>query len=215
MCGRFHNPHLHAMTDLHPISFAQSRKKLVGIVIAAVPTLFGAIKILEKTPEQHDKMFTGAAFVLYPLAVIAIAGIAAATVFIFRKLRDTSPGFTIDDAGFTDNSSAVSAGFIPWSEVEGIDERTILGQHYIRVRTRNPEALIERQRGAFKRFMMRRNHRWFHAAISISAGALRCSIEELKDALDRRFKAYREGVQGPRNWTDRLDFSQSNTKEDK
>jgi hypothetical protein len=182
------------MTDLHPISFTRSRQKLVGIVTAIVPTLFGAIEILEKTPEELDKLFTGAAFVLYPIACIGIAGIVAAAIFVVRNLRDTSPGFTIDDSGFTDHSSAVSAGFIPWTDVDGIDERSILGQHYIRVRVKEPEALIERQKGAFKRFMMRRNYRSFNAAISISASTLRCSFEELKDAMDRRFKAYQEGL---------------------
>jgi len=182
------------MTDLHPISFKRSHNKLIGIVAAIVPTLIGALKILEKTPEALDKLFTGAAFVLYPIAGIAIAGIAAAAVFTFRNLRDTSPGFTVDDTGFTDNSSAVSAGFIPWSDVEGIDERSILGQQYIRVRVKNPDALIERQKGAFKRFIMRRNYRSFQAAVSITAGTLRCSFEELKDAMDRRFKAYQEGL---------------------
>jgi len=179
------------MKDIHAISFAISKTKLLTTTTATLPMLFGAIKIINTAPEKFDTMFPGARYVLMPIAFLGIAFSILILFFVYKKLSDTQPGFTVSDEGITDNSSAVSAGFIPWSDVLEINEKTIFGQHYLRVKVNNPESYINRQTNGLKRFMMRRNHKSFDAAISISASSMRCSFEELKDLLNRRFAAYK------------------------
>lgn len=178
--------------DIHAIQFAQSKNKMLGIVVALFPTFYGALKILKDGPAQLNQLFPGAAFLLIPMALLAIVFFMWFLVYVYKKLRDNKPGLIVSDEGITDHSSAVDAGFIPWSDVEEISEGSILGSHYMRIKVRNIDAYIDRQPNALKRFMMRRNHRTFKAGLVISTGYIRCSFEELKDLLERRFRAYRE-----------------------
>ena len=181
-----------APADIHAIQFAQSKNKMLGMVAALFPTFYGAIKILKDGPAQLNQLFPGAAFLLIPIAVLAIVFFLWLLVYVYNKLRDKEPGLIISDEGITDHSSAINAGFIPWSDVEKISEGSILGSHYMRIKVKNIDQYIDKQPSAFKRFMMRRNHKTFKAGLVISAGSIRCSFEELKDLLERRFRAYRD-----------------------
>ncbi len=181
-----------ATPDLHAIEFAQSKTKLLGIITAAFPTFYGAITILRDGPEKVDQLFKGASYILIPIAVLALAFFSVVLWYAYQRLRDNQPGLIVSDEGITDHSSAVGAGFIPWSDVLEINEQRMLGVHYVRVKVKNPEDYIDRQSGFLKRFMMRRNQQTFKAGLAISASSIRCSFEELKDLLDRRFKAYQE-----------------------
>ncbi|MBL7781839.1 MAG: hypothetical protein JNM22_11530 [Saprospiraceae bacterium] len=178
--------------DLHAIQFAQSKNKMLGIVAALFPTFYGAIKILKDGPAKINQLFPGAAFLLIPIAVLAIGFFLWLLVYVYNKLRDSTPGLIVSDEGITDHSSAVDAGFIPWSDVEEISEGSFLGSHYMRIKVRNIDQYINKQPSALKRFMMRHNHKTFKAGLVISAGSIRCSFEELKDLLERRFRAYRD-----------------------
>src|SRR5262252_1286690 len=50
------------------------------------------------------------------IGVIAVLFAVAALIFGIRKLFDKKPGLVLSADGFTDNSSGLAAGFIPWSE---------------------------------------------------------------------------------------------------
>lgn len=178
--------------DIHAIQFAQSKNKMLGIVAALFPTFYGALKILKDGPAQLNQLFPGAAFLLIPMAVLGIIFFLWLLVYVYKKLRDNKPGLVVSDEGITDHSSAVDAGFIPWSDVEEVSAGHILGSHFMRIKVRNIDQYIEKQPSALKRFMMRRNHRTFKAGLVISAGSIRCSFEELKDLLERRFRSYQE-----------------------
>lgn len=51
----------------------------------------------------------------------------------FRKLFDNSPGLILNQDGFTDNSSGVSAGQVPWSEVVEIGQYEIQRQKFVSI----------------------------------------------------------------------------------
>ena len=181
-----------ATPDLHAIEFAQSKTKLLGIITAAFPTFYGAITILRDGPEKVDRFFKGASFILIPIAVLAIAFFGVVLWYAYQRLRDNQPGLVVSDEGITDHSSAVGAGFIPWSDVLEINEQKMFGANFMRIKVKNPDYYIDRQSSFLKRFMMRRNQQTFKAGLAISASSIRCSFEELKDLLNRRFRAYQE-----------------------
>ncbi len=179
-------------SDLHAIQFAQSKNKLLRIVAALFPTFWGSIKILQDGPEKVGRLFSGAQYVFIPIAVLGIGLCILLLVYVFNRLRDQQPGLIVSDEGITDHSSAVGAGFIPWSDVLEIEEKSMLGSRYLSIQVKNPQEYIDRQSSALKRFMMRRNQKTFQAGLYISASGIRCSFEELKDLIDRRFKAYQK-----------------------
>lgn len=181
-----------ATRDLHAIEFAQSKTKLLGIITAAFPTFYGAITILRDGPEKVDRLFKGASFILIPIAVLAMVFFGVVLWYAYQRLRDNQPGLIVSDEGITDHSSAVGAGFIPWSDVLEINEQKMFGANFMRIKVKSPDYYIDRQSSSLKRFMMRRNQQTFKAGLAISASSIRCSFEELKDLLNRRFRAYQE-----------------------
>ena len=114
--------------------------------------------------------------------------------YIFKKLFDKSPGLVISDDGILDNSSGVSAGFIPWSDIVEIKETKVFNQKFINLVVKNPQNYIDRQSNSFKRWTMTKNYKSFDTAIGISANGLRYNYEDLKTLLDRRFQSYKSKV---------------------
>lgn len=122
-------------------------------------------------------------------ALLLFGGIGC---FLFRKLGDRSPGLVLSDLGILDNTSGISAGFVPWSDIVDLSEYQVAGQTLMMLVVKNPQEYIDKQQSAFKRKLMQINHDTYGAAISISANSLQCSHSELKTLLDESFAAYRK-----------------------
>ena len=130
-------------------------------------------------------------------SMIFISGITAIIFFSFvgyyllKKLFDKTPGLIISDKGIVDNSGALSAGFIPWSDIKGIKETIVAKQKFITVVVRNPQFYIHRQPTRLKRWLMKRNYQWFGSAIGISANGLKYNYDELKALIQTEFEKYK------------------------
>jgi hypothetical protein len=69
-------------------------------------------------------------FVKYGAAIAAILFFGFGIFYFLRKLIDKKPGLIIDDNGIIDNSSAVSVGLIPWSDIEHISTTNVMKQKF-------------------------------------------------------------------------------------
>jgi hypothetical protein len=115
-----------------------------------------------------------------------VRGVAAACVLFFglcgayasRKLFDSAPGLVIDTAGIVDNSSSISAGRIPWSDIEGFKVRTIKRQRFLTIEVRNPEKYLQRVSG-LRRLLVAINARYFGSPIQITANTLAIGFDDL------------------------------------
>lgn len=109
---------------------------------------------------------------------------------MFQKILDTSPGLIISEAGITDNSSGVSAGFIPWSDIIAVKETTVAAQRFINLVVKNHEDYVQRQKSALKRWIMRKNYKTYRTGIGISANTLKMNYGKLKELIEKRFSDY-------------------------
>lgn len=114
-------------------------------------------------------------------AAAALFG-AAGVAYGIAKSRDKKPGLTLSSAGMVDNSSAVAAGFIPWSEVTGLDTFQIQSQRMLVVHVTNPGKYIERG-SALKRALNRANAGMCGSPIVISSNALQIPFDELRTVV--------------------------------
>ncbi|MFT3705155.1 MAG: STM3941 family protein [Agriterribacter sp.] len=117
----------------------------------------------------------------------------ASFIFLWRKINDEKPGLVINQDGIIDNSSGVSAGDIPWSDIVTIKTQKVFNQHFIMLMLRNPNVYIEKQTNTIKKKAMELNFKNYGSPISISANTLECKFEELKHLLDERFNIYKYG----------------------
>ena len=90
-----------------------------------------------------------------------------------------------------DNASAVSAGYIPWTDVLEIRETNVVNQTFINLIVKNPQDYIDRQKSAFKRKLMQINYNSYGTVIGISANGLKCEYHELKANLDKTFSDFK------------------------
>ncbi len=126
---------------------------------------------------------------------IAITGYASILFFglcafvLIKKLPDKKPGLIIDQEGLTDNSSAVSAGQILWSDIEDISVTEIHRQKLIMLQVSNPEDYIDKQTNGFKRKMMQMNYKMYGTPLSITSNGLKVSFDELLLTLTDKLKA--------------------------
>jgi hypothetical protein len=123
-----------------------------------------------------------------------LLGLCGMLVFI-SKLFNKRPGIVIDDHGMTDNSSLVSAGHIPWSDVHLISHTTVMNQKMLLLIVKNPEDYVRRKKSIIGQRGMRWNHKNCGSPICIAVSGLQCTLGELERLIEEKLSAYKS--QGP------------------
>ncbi len=110
-------------------------------------------------------------------------------LFGVGKFFDKKPGLVLNAAGIIDNSSSVSAGFIPWPEIFGFDIFEIQKQKTLIIMVVNPERYIE-VGGSIKRALNRVNFKLCGSPIAITSNSLKIGFQELLDICNTYFEKY-------------------------
>ncbi len=174
-------------------TIALSKRKLLllalGCLILVVGGAFLAVSpaTFRDNPFVRDERF---------VRLVGVAGIVLFGLFGFyigRKLLDSAPGLVVGPEGFVDNSSGLAAGLLPWTEVTGVDELSLMGQRFVVVHLRDPAAFIARQPNAFKRRMLATNLSSYGSPVFLSANTLQCTHAELKALLTAGLAGARDG----------------------
>jgi hypothetical protein len=126
------------------------------------------------------------ALLLMAGAFIFFTGFLLGTLY-FRQIIRNGPGLIIDNTGFTDYTSILAAGYIPWSEVKAIKPITLSGKKCIAVILKNPDAFLERQPNALKRKAMTHHLRNYGSPVRLDGDSLECSFDELLHHLQSSF----------------------------
>lgn len=121
------------------------------------------------------------------LVSIVLFGILA--LFFFKKLFDKKPGLVFTNSGIVDNASAVSAGFIPWSEVTGSQMFEIQQQQMLIIMVRDPQRYVDRG-NALKRKLNQANYKMCGSPIAISSTTLKINCSELRAVFDEYHRKY-------------------------
>ena len=178
------------MTDLDEKIIAISKGKVLGLVVIFV--LCGALGVwmLTLDPEmiESQQRFNSPTLV-YGIAVAMIPIFLFCLVVTVPKLFGNKPALVLNSAGVIDNSSTVSAGLIPWSEIQGIDALVVQGQKLLIIKVHNPQSFIE---GAprLKRSIHNSNQQSYGSPIVISARTLAIPFTELITSFEHYQEKY-------------------------
>ena len=122
--------------------------------------------------------------------VVAVAFFGSCGLYALWKFFDAAPGLVIDEQGIIDNSSGMSAGRIPWSEIKGFHVTTVQRQRFLTIEVQDPAKYV--QRASFlKRQLVSINAKYFGGPIQISAGTLKIGFDELLKVANDSFQKYR------------------------
>jgi len=169
---------------MSPVVISLSKKKLIKSLVGSVVFVIIGIWMLITQPETSNPVFNDT-FIKNGAAILCV-GFFGTMIFLFiGKLRDNKYGLTIDEKGFHDNSSATSVGTVLWEDIEGFMKIEVVRQPMIVVYVNNPEHYIERETKGWVKKTRKHNFGQYGSPIIISAHALNCSVDDLKNMLER------------------------------
>jgi hypothetical protein len=173
------------MQNLETIEIGMSKLKTISLLIFCL--LFVAAGIcFVISPERFVSIIVSNPTIIFLVGCTGILFFGFVGFSILKKLVKNEPALIISEDGITDNSSGVSAGFIPWSDIIAVKEAVIANQRFINLVVKNPQGYIDRQSSKFKRKIMQKNHDIFGTGIGISTNTLKISYGELKKILEER-----------------------------
>lgn len=172
---------------------ALSKTKLILLMVAAIGFVAVGIWLLTLDAQviASQPRFNSPTFI-YAIAVVAILFFGACGYIGVKKFFDDTPGLIVNAEGIFDNSSGVSAGLVPWSDIAGINEYTIGRQKFISILVYDPEKYAERG-NALRRMTNKANIKMCGTPINISANSLQVSYPELLAMVNDYFQYYQQG----------------------
>ncbi|MCV9928778.1 hypothetical protein OIU83_13995 [Flavobacterium sp. LS1R49] len=177
------------MENKDRIEIAMSKGKLIKFLFFSVLFLIGSLWILLCQPEVNNLILDN--FILKNgAAILGILMGLGGIYFFTKKIFDKKPGVVIDSIGIIDNSSGVSIGRIPWSDVMGVIERTVITQKFVTIFLKNPEDYIDKQTNSLKKKMIKMNFKESGSPVSISANGLKIPFIELKYIITQKFEEF-------------------------
>jgi len=132
---------------------------------------------------------------IHGLGLVAALFFGGCAVYAIRKSFDTKAGLTLSSAGFVDNSSAIAAGFIPWSEVTGLGTYQVQSQRMLVIHVADAGKYIERG-SAVRRAFNRANASLCGSPIVISSNALQMPFDELRTEVAAYVSRYAANAGG-------------------
>lgn len=170
------------------IEIPLSKKKIIAVLIGTI--VFVALGtwfvmkpgIFSRGPLRSEP-------VVYIVGIAAIVFFGLVGVYALRKLPDNRPGVIMDETGITDNSSAVAAGHILWTDINSISVITIQKQAFILFHVKNPQDYIDRQSGFFKKKLMQMNFNMYGSPLTLNANGLKITFGELHKLVAERVGA--------------------------
>lgn len=144
-----------------------------------------------KNPPTSNHWLFGNPTIIFIAGIASIIFFGIVAVFIFRKFSDKKPGLIINEQGITDNSSGVSAGLIPWTDIQEITISQVMNQKFLIFSVINPEFYLDQITNPLKRNAMKMNYKTYGSPISISANALQTNFDDLHKLLIAKMNEYK------------------------
>ncbi len=178
------------MTQDEQIEIPLSKQKMLLTLLGSIVFVGLGIWFLINPPRISNPIFGNPTLIfIVGLASILFFGLVAVT--IFRKFSDKKPGLIINRHGITDNSSGVSAGLIPWTDIQEIKISQVMSQKFLMFIVSNPQDYLDKVTNPLKRNAMKMNFKTYGSPISISSNALRTNFNELQKLLVEKMNEYK------------------------
>lgn len=142
-------------------------------------------------PPKSNHWLLGNPTLMFVIGLASVIFFGIVALIIFRKFSDNNPGLTISKQGITDNSSGVSAGIIPWTDIQEIKITQVMNQKFLMFIVKNPQDYLDRVTNPLKRNAMKMNYKTYGSPISISSNALQTNFDDLYKLLIYKMAEYK------------------------
>ena len=115
---------------------------------------------------------------VYAIGVLGLLLFGGLAVFNIRKLVNRRPGVVLSEAGLLDQSTGVSVGFIPWSDITGVDTYKSFNQRTLVVRVSDPQKYLTGG-NALARYLRRSTMKLCGSPVTITSAVLKIRYDDL------------------------------------
>lgn len=178
------------MIQNEQIEIPLSKKKMILSLLGSIVFVILGLWLLINPPKIDDPII-GNPTVIFIAGLASVIFFGLIAVIAIRKLSDKKAGLIINKQGITDNSSGVSAGLIPWSDIQEIKVSQVLNQKFLMFIVRNPQEYLDKVSNPLKRKAMEINYKSYGSPISISANSLQTNFDNLYSLLREKMKEYK------------------------
>jgi len=168
-----------------------SKGRIILLILGSCAFVAVGVWMFSMLPEDLKDMppFFRNLLFIHTVGILSIVFFGMTGVFGIKKFFDRKAGLVFNSAGIFDNSSGISAGYIPWTEILGTKIYEMVNQKMLIILLANPDVYIERG-NPLKRFLNRKNYNMCGSPISISSNALKMSFPELLSTFERYHQKY-------------------------
>ena len=167
------------MIETKQIEIPLSKIKLTLMLFGSIAFVAAGIWMVTSPNAFSTSHRTHNPIIVFVIGAASILFFGLCLVYIAIKLTDYAPGLIISDEGIYDNSSGVSVGLIPWTDIKKIEISNAGRQRFIVLVVKNPKHYINRQKSFITRKAMEMNYKHFGSPINISANGLKTRFDEL------------------------------------
>jgi hypothetical protein len=178
------------MIEKEQIEIPLSKTKMTMTFLRSLIFVGLGLWMLTNPPKSNHWLFGNPTLIfIIGLASVIFFGLVAVTMF--RKFSDKKPGLTISKQGITDNSSGVSAGLIPWADIQEIKISQVMSQKFLMFIVNNPQDYLDKVTNPLRRNAMKMNYKRYGSPISISSNALKTNFNDLHKLLIEKMNEYK------------------------
>lgn len=178
------------MTQNGQIEIPLSNKKMTLILLGSIVFVVIGLWFLFNPPKIDNPIF-GSPTLIIIAGLVSVIFFGLVAITIFRKLGNKRAGLIINRLGITDNSSGVSAGLIPWTDIREIKVSQVMNQKFLMFIVSNPQDYLDKVTNPLKRNAMKMNYKTYGSPISISSNALQANFDELQKLLVEKMNEYK------------------------
>jgi len=178
------------MTNEEQIEIPLSKTKMTLTFIGSLIFVGLGIWFLVNPPKISNPIL-GNPTTIFIIGIASIVFFGLVAITIFRKFSDKKAGLIINKQGIIDNSSGVSAGEIPWTDIQEITISQVMNQKFLMIIVKNPQEYIDKVTSPIKRNAMKMNYKSYGSPISISSNALKTDFDKLQKLINEKMNEYK------------------------
>lgn len=177
-----------ANQDTRTIPLSRGKQALVGLAcLGFVAVSIWLLTLDANSIAQHGRFNNP--LLIRSVAILGIVFFGALSVFNLRKFFDRRPGIVLSEAGLQDNSTGVSVGFIPWSDITGVDTYRTFNQRTLVVKVSDPQKYLGGG-NALTRYLRKSNLKLCGSPVTITSTVLNIGYDDLMAEIQDYIRRY-------------------------
>ena len=167
-----------------------SRNKTLRLLAGSLAFVAGGSWMLHLSAADIERLpGFNLPWLTHGLGVVLVVFFGLGMLVGLRKLLDRRPGLVLDAKGLHDNTSGVSAGLVPWSEITGFSVFQVYGQRSLIVHVSDPLKYAALG-GITGRTLRRINLKLCGSPVAITAQSLQIDFDDLIELCQGYHRQY-------------------------